>query len=65
VDLGVVSIVGAGMADPDPMWASTAGVELRWRVVALLTPAPVVDIVIPVHNDERDLAQSVGRLREP
>jgi glycosyltransferase involved in cell wall biosynthesis len=63
VDLGVVRIVGAEMADPDPGWASRAGHERRWRVVALLTPAPEVDIVIPVHNEERDLAQSVGRLR--
>ena len=40
-----------------------AGLEQRWRVVAMLPRQPAVDIVIPVHNDETDLERSVGRLR--
>lgn len=39
-----------------------AGLEQRWRVVAVLPQQPAVDVVIPVHNDERDLERSVGRL---
>jgi glycosyltransferase involved in cell wall biosynthesis len=39
-----------------------AGLEQRWRVVALLPRQPAVDVVIPVHNDEMDLERSVGRL---
>lgn len=39
-----------------------AGLEQRWRVVAVLPRQPAVDVVIPVHNDERDLESSVGRL---
>jgi len=39
-----------------------AGLEQRWRVVAELPRQPAVDIVIPVHNDERDLDRTVGRL---
>jgi glycosyltransferase involved in cell wall biosynthesis len=42
--------------------ASRTGFEKRWRVIAVLTPKPAVDIVIPVHNEERYLAGSVGRL---
>lgn len=41
---------------------SAARLERRWRVVAPLAPAPLVDIVVPAHNDERDLARSVQRL---
>jgi glycosyltransferase involved in cell wall biosynthesis len=40
-----------------------AGLEQRWRVVAILPRQPAVDIVMPVHNDEVDLEDSVGRLR--
>jgi glycosyltransferase involved in cell wall biosynthesis len=39
-----------------------AGLEQRWRVVAILPRQPAVDIVIPVHNDEKDLERSVGLL---
>ncbi len=39
-----------------------AGLEQRWRVVAILPQQPAVDVVIPVHNDEQDLERSVGRL---
>jgi cellulose synthase/poly-beta-1,6-N-acetylglucosamine synthase-like glycosyltransferase len=62
VDPGVVSIVPLGTADPDPRRATRTGVEQRWRVVAVLPPTPAVDIVIPVHNEKRDLARSVRRL---
>jgi glycosyltransferase involved in cell wall biosynthesis len=52
------------MTDPDRRRARMAGLEQRWRVVAMLPRRPAVDIVIPVHNDETDLESSVGRLHE-
>jgi glycosyltransferase involved in cell wall biosynthesis len=57
-----VNITALDTTDPDRRWASMAGLEQRWRVVALLPRQPAVDVVIPVHNDERDLERSVGRL---
>jgi hypothetical protein len=48
--------------DPDRGRARMAGLEQRWRVVAILPRQPAVDIVIPVHNDEKDLERSVGLL---
>lgn len=62
MDSGVVSIAALVTGDPDPRWPSQAGPQPRWRVVAVLTPTPAVDVVIPVHNEERVLAGSVRRL---
>jgi glycosyltransferase involved in cell wall biosynthesis len=36
----------------------------RWRVVYPIFPPPVVDVVIPVHNEERDLERSVRRVHD-
>jgi glycosyltransferase involved in cell wall biosynthesis len=49
--------------EPDRRRARMAGLEQRWRVVALLPRQPAVDVVMPVHNDETELDGSVGRLR--
>ena len=57
-----MSITAFDMTDSDRRRARMAGLEQRWRVVAPLPQQPAVDFVIPVHNDERDLAGSVSRL---
>lgn len=62
MDPGVVSIASLGTPDPDPRRSTRTRVEQRWRVVAVLPPTPAVDIVIQVHNEDRDLARSVRRL---
>jgi glycosyltransferase involved in cell wall biosynthesis len=59
-----VNITAIDTTDPDRRWARMAGLEQRWRVVALLPRQPAVDVVIPVHNDEMDLERSVGQLHE-
>jgi Glycosyl transferase family 2 len=68
-DPAFMNLTVLDVADPDPGtahlrpgWASRSGLPQRWRVVAVLTPKPAVDIVIPVCNEERRLAGSIGRL---
>lgn len=56
-----MSSAALGTADSDPKSASRTSPR-RWRVVAALPPTPAVDIVLPVHNEEADLARSVRRL---
>jgi glycosyltransferase involved in cell wall biosynthesis len=65
LDAAVVNVEALGTGDPDPGMdgrASRPRLEQRWRVIAALPSKPSVDIVIPVHDDERDLALSARRL---